>query len=195
MKKLYYLADVLTLCEVIAGVILLGMTCFHAPADYAIWVFVAGELCDAFDGICARHWPYPNDGKKRWWRTYVTQIEHLSDIFIAIACMLYLIFSTDTNTANLALMLGCTLATACIAVELTIKFASTASTSTKVQKAILWLIRIRRWCYAFGGIGGGIYLLIMATTWTTIIKFSAICASLGIGLALLIIKLDRALNP
>ena len=64
MRK-YHLADVLTSLETLCAVILIGFAIGNVPVDYALWVFAAAELCDAFDGICARRWPYPDDGKRR----------------------------------------------------------------------------------------------------------------------------------
>ena len=42
MKK-YHLADALTAIEVIMAVILIGMTIYRAPPEWAIWVFVIGH--------------------------------------------------------------------------------------------------------------------------------------------------------
>lgn len=189
MKRLYYLADVLTLCEVIAGFALLGMAFTKAPAEYALWLFVFGELCDAFDGPCARRWKYPNDGKVRWWRVHVKTIEHLSDIFIAVACMIYLMFGSRPAITKGALQLGISIIVYCAATELLLH--DKQLTSLQHDRLIL----IRRWIYAFVGLGGGIFLLIVATSWSPVIKFIAICAGLITGLVLLIYKLDRALHP
>lgn len=193
--KSYHLADALTLSEIIAGVILLGMAFLRTPADYGIWVFVAGELCDAFDGVCARRWPYPDDGKTRWWRTYVTQIEHLSDIFIAIACMIYLIRSQQPLIVSGTLMLGITIIAICTCVEIIVRLSKATNPSDIEQKYVGCIILIRRWIYAFGGIGGGIYLLIMATSWLPLTKLGTIIIGIDIGVILLIYKLDRALKP
>ncbi len=193
--KSYHLADVLTLSEVLAGVILLGMATLRVPADYAIWVFVAGELCDAFDGVCARRWPYPNDGKKRWWRTYVTQIEHLSDIFIAVVCMIYLMRSTNEAVAAGAFALGIIIIVICSCVEIIRRLPENPNPSDAAKKLMNNLILVRRWIYAFVGIGGGVFLLIMATSWHIITKLSAIALGISTGVALLIYKQDRALKP
>lgn len=202
MKKLYYLADALTLCEVIAGVVLLIMAWVRAPANYAIWVFVGGELCDAFDGPCARRWSYPDDGKKRWWRTHVKLIEHASDIFIAVACMIFLMRVDDPTIRDSALLLGygvilfCTGIAVCIwLVEYTRRRNKISILHRHIQKRIKLLILARRWVYAFGGVGGGIYLLITATDWPISLKIAATNIGVLVGTALLIYKLDRALNP
>lgn len=193
MKKLYYLADALTLCEVIAGFILLGMTFTKMPAEYAIWAFVLGELCDAFDGPCARRWSYPNDGKARWWRVHVKTIEHLSDIFLAIACMVYLFFGTSNpDIACCAVCLGTTIIVICSSVELILIYVGEDILGVKLTTC---LILVRRWIYVFSGIAGGILLLIFATSWPPVGKLGACGIGISIGLGLLIYKLDRALKP
>lgn len=190
MKK-YYLADALTLCEIIAGVILLGMAWWKVPiADCALWVFVLGELCDAFDGICARRWPYPNDGKKRWWRTYVTQIEHLSDIFIAVACMIFLMGCPVV--ARKASVLGGVVILCCVAIELVVKGMRARGVA---EAQIAHSIVVRRLFYVLCGVGGGILLLIEATSWPAIAKLCAVGLEVIVGIGLLILKQDRAFKP
>lgn len=206
MKKLYYLADVLTCSEVIAGIILLAMTALHISADVAIWVFVLGELCDAFDGPAARRWPYPNDGKKRWWRTYVKEIEHGSDIFIAISCMAYLmsqpyeitftlppLFTNGFPVAEGAKLLGMFIIIICSLVEVEVQSIK-AIFGENSHHFIKPIILARRWVYAFVGIGGGIFLLLMATSWPQAIKQGLILLGILVGIALLYYKLDRAGN-
>lgn len=198
------MADVLTLFEVIAGVIILVMATLHVSADIAIWVFVLGELCDAFDGPAARRWPYPNDGKKRWWRTYVKQIEHGSDIFIAVACMFFLmsqppevvftlppLFASGFSVAESAKLLGLFIIVLCSLVEIEIQFTKSYFGQI-AQPFIKTIILARRWIYAFVGIGGGIFLLLMATSWSQTTKQSLILLGILTGLILLYYKSDRA---
>lgn len=82
MRK-YHLADALTALEIIMAATITGMIIFGGSANVVIWLFAVGELCDAFDGICARRWPYPDDGKFRWWRVprTVQLIEHVPTSF------------------------------------------------------------------------------------------------------------------
>jgi len=204
MKK-YHLADALTALEAVMAIILLGMAFNRTAADVAIWVFVLGELADALDGPCARRWPYPDDGKVRWWRTHVKAIEHISDIFIAIACMFYLLmqpvdaifclmwwgpFTVSTG----ALLLGLSIIVICVLSELTIQYLR-SRTPERYHKFADGIILARRWVYAFIGIGGGIFLLISATSWEPKTKITAIFAGLSIGILLLYYKADRATDP
>ena len=53
MKK-YHLADLLTLGEALFTVVIIACAIAGAASQWAFLAFAAGELCDAFDGICAR---------------------------------------------------------------------------------------------------------------------------------------------
>lgn len=88
MKK-YHLADVLSALELCCAVALGVMALTDVATPWALGTFVLGELCDAFDGICARCWHYPNDGKRRWWREYAKEIDQLTDLILAIAVLMY----------------------------------------------------------------------------------------------------------
>lgn len=206
MKK-YHLADALTAFEVMMAFTLIGMAFFQVPADTAIWVFVAGELADAFDGPCARRWPYPNDGKYRWWRVPATvkRIEHFSDIFIATSCMFYLIRIPSDSIIYIhqqaipipicALCLGIFIIVFCLLIEAVVHQLRHPDSFTRAAGKITALILIRRLVYAFVGIGGGVLLLIMATPWNSYIKHNLILASIAAAALLLWYKLDRATDP
>lgn len=168
MRK-YYIADLLTLSEVILAGILLWMTIFNVHADYALWVFVAGELCDALDGPCARRWHYPDDGKYRWWRHYNSEIDQISDILLAVACGLYLIFRVNPIGGCL-LLLG--IGTFCVIVQYKL-YGYDRDTHRFRRKNYIYaeqLILFRRKVYVFIGIGGTIALLVWATSWSIYVK-------------------------
>lgn len=203
--KKYHLADASTAIEIIMAFILIGMTIYHVPADIAIWFFIIGELADAFDGPCNRRWPYPDDGKYRWWRVpqTVKRIEHFSDIFIAVSCMLYLIsqpnhvlfvvFDHTFIISECAMSLGFFIIVCCAFLEVIIRILRHQNESTFFY-AIKGIILTRRLIYAFIGIGG-VFLLIMATSWGFKVKFTAVFAGIIAGILLLIYKLDRATDP
>ncbi len=205
MKK-YHLADALTVIEIIMAFILIGMTIHPVPADIAIWFFVIGELADAFDGPCARRWPYPDDGKKRWWRVpkTVKRIEHLSDIFIAVSCMFYLLSQPENITFRIlnhtfivsecAMNLGLFTIICCAFLEIIIRILRHQDESAFFY-VIKGIILTRRLFYAFVSIGGGVFLLIMATSWSYRVKLTAVFAGVIAGLLLLLYKFDRATDP
>ena len=91
MKK-YYIADLLTILEVmLTGVIVyLGMRPEISTGVASLVIFVA-ELCDAFDGIAARTWRYPDSPGKYPWRKFATLYDMLSDILLIVATIWYII--------------------------------------------------------------------------------------------------------
>ena len=88
---MYYLADVLTLLRVVGTAAILGLAGFGNAADTltVLVLFVLSELTDAFDGMAARRWPYPQDGKRRWWRTYAEEIDQIADLALGGAATLF----------------------------------------------------------------------------------------------------------
>lgn len=185
MKK-YHIADILTLCEVIFTGILLYMVVFNVSVNYAIWVFIIGELCDAFDGICARRWHYPEDGKKRWWREYAPQIDQISDVLLASVCGLYLLLRIKSIAT--AVLVG-TIAGICISIEVALRFGE-ESVLARCPHGRLGIILGRRYCYV-AGIGIAIVLMIFATTWPEWCKKLAICLGVAAGIILVLVKRNR----
>ena len=88
---MYYLADVLTLLRVVGTAAILGLAGFGDAADTltVLVLFALSELTDAFDGMAARRWPYPQDGKRRWWRTYAEEIDQIADLALGGAATLF----------------------------------------------------------------------------------------------------------
>ena len=87
---MHYLADVLTALRFVGAVAILCL-CGVGPEGAAavLAVFVIAELTDAFDGECARRWPYPMDGKRRWWRVQAETLDQVADLALAAAVLLF----------------------------------------------------------------------------------------------------------
>lgn len=185
-KRLYILADVLTAIRgilafaiwLIAGLVILfdsAASVWNSP-DIVIWLFVIGELCDAFDGICARHWHYPDDGKKRWWRENASVLDQVTDIFLITATATYL--GVRLGRFDL-LMLGGIVALFCIIVE-----------GLKFRYYSKRLILLRRYIY-LACIALALFTLLFATSWSGLSKGVAIAAIFIVGIFLIIIKRNR----
>lgn len=185
-KRLYILADVLTAIRgilafaiwLIAGLVILfdsAASVWNSP-DIVIWLFVIGELCDAFDGICARRWHYPDDGKKRWWRENASVLDQVTDIFLITATATYL--GVRLGRFDL-LMLGGIVALFCIVVE-----------GLKFHYYSKRLILLRRYIY-LACIALALFTLLLATSWNGLAKGVAIAAIFIVGIFLMIIKRNR----
>lgn len=185
-KRLYILADVLTAIRgilafaiwLIAGLVILfdsAASVWNSP-DIVIWLFVIGELCDAFDGICARRWHYPDDGKKRWWRENASILDQVTDIFLITATATYL--GVRLGRFDL-LMLGGIVALFCIIVE-----------GLKFHYYSKRLILLRRYIY-LACIALALFTLLLATSWNGLAKGVAIAAIFIVGIFLMIIKRNR----
>lgn len=99
---MFYLADVLTTLRfvVVAAILYLalgsGATATGLLADpqvataAVLALFIFGELTDAFDGAAARKWPYPVDGKRRFWRRYVEVVDQVADLALGAVTLLYI---------------------------------------------------------------------------------------------------------
>jgi len=84
-----YLADILTSIRVILGIILLISTFTGGTPEMAFIFFLTAELTDAFDGTCARKWPFPKDKTPKY-RKYAAQFDMVSDVLLAGAQILFL---------------------------------------------------------------------------------------------------------
>ena len=85
-----YLADILTLSRLIIACIMLALDIIGAPAEIIFILFIIAELTDAFDGTCARKWPFPKDKTPRY-RKYAAKFDMFADVILCGAQILYVI--------------------------------------------------------------------------------------------------------
>lgn len=94
MMRRYHLADVCTLVRFACVVFLVVWAFWRGSVAGALTAFVLGELMDGLDGSLARKYPYPRDGKYRWWRDgcngQLPEIyDQVADILLGLAALLY----------------------------------------------------------------------------------------------------------
>ena len=83
-----YLADLLTLSRFILAVILFVLAFAGGSAESAFIIFIVSELTDAFDGTCARKWPFPKNKTPKY-RKYAALYDMISDVLLAGAQVLF----------------------------------------------------------------------------------------------------------
>ena len=96
VSRLRFLGDALTYLRILASlaILLLAIPRQMAVETVAV-IFALGELTDAFDGMAARTFTYPDDGKVRWWRKYAPVIDQVADIMLGVSYMLYIILCVN----------------------------------------------------------------------------------------------------
>ena len=88
IKSMRYLADLLTSVRLILAVVLFVLAFLGSAPENAFIIFLVAELTDAFDGTCARKWPFPK-GKEPKYRKYAAQYDMVSDVLLAAAQVLF----------------------------------------------------------------------------------------------------------
>lgn len=192
MKK-YHIADILTLCEVICTCILGVFILTDVAPEVALIIFGIGELCDAFDGICARKWKYPPDGKYRWWREYAPEIDKVTDVLHLIVMTVFFIFRICAKFTYfrpwVALSVAFVIALICITVQVVItdpKYKGTPYARRLIIK--------RRYLY-LACIALVVFVGLYAVDWPLVVKTPlAVALCIG-GIWLFILKKDRRTDP
>ena len=90
-----YLADLLTLSRLILAFILLVISFTGGTPEAAFIIFLTAEFTDAFDGTCARKWPFPKDRTPKY-RKYAAQFDMVSDILLTFAHVLFMTLRINT---------------------------------------------------------------------------------------------------
>ena len=84
-----YLADLLTLSRFILALAILYGCVIHSGSAEAVFImFFAAVLTDAFDGTCAKKWPFPKNKTPKY-RKYAALYDMVSDVLLAAAQVLY----------------------------------------------------------------------------------------------------------
>lgn len=188
MKK-YHLADVCTALEIVCALIILGMAQSNVRPEFALCAFFVGQIFDAIDGPLARHFHYPDDGKKRWWRVYASEIDQLSDLLLGIATCIYVALCLNRTIGITALigaaLIGLVIQT--LAYDFPPLRFNWLSTRPKLGNMV---VLVRRWLYV-GLIVFAIGLLLWNTAWPFTAKVTVTVIFCAIGLFLFVCKLNR----
>ncbi len=187
MKK-HHTGDLFTIMQVIiTAFIVIGTWSF--TLETVIFLFAAAELCDAIDGPCAKRWKYPKDGKYRWWRTYASEIDKITDLMTGCAMIIYTIARVNSVFGWLELLV-CTIIGIFIQMTVYDCRGHGYDLIDKNEQLALKIIHIRRFVYVVN-ILGVITYLIWQTVWSNSVKGTLTLLMLPIGLFLLFYKRDR----
>lgn len=170
-----YLADLLTLSRFILALALLYGCVLHSGGPEATFIiFLVAELTDAFDGTCARKWPFEK-GHEPWYRKYAAKYDMISDVLLAAAQVLFLTFRVDfiVGIAIITYYVG-----VCGLIELIVygKFFGHPDDYTKnslMAKDFLLakkIILARRYGYTIC-LGIVNALILFATSWPDVVKY------------------------
>ena len=197
MKK-YHIADVLTLSRiVIFSSLLIFFTFVGVSSGWALFVFVIGELTDALDGIVARAWPYPKDGKRRWWRENERYqlFDKVADIILLVSFLFYIVFYLHWwVVAWISVAFG----VVAIIVEIWRHFR--IKSHGPRDKVLTKVVLMRRWAYVIG-----MFLLCLMVLWWpstlgellllpfayTMTKATLTIAGVIVAVAFIVVKKDR----
>ena len=183
MKK--YLADLLTLARFILAILMIVWGCVGGSVAGGFIMFVLAELTDAFDGTCARKWPFEK-GEEPKYRKYAVKYDMWADALTWFAAVLF--FALRVNLAvGLGVLIG--VAVVCGAIEIVVYGKlfghpddcakwSLCARNFKLAKKI---VMARRWLY--------LATIIMVAGWLLIAaEFSAVwkIVLVGIGVAVLV---------
>lgn len=197
--KLYFLADVLTLLRIICAILILtGIFCKYPPG-IILFLFAFGEITDAFDGICARKWPYPGGGQKYFWRRHIKIIEPATDISLGSAAILYIIVRINPTAGAcllaLALAIGFFIQIwAYGGVFRKIATAKDTSLFKKNPKLAKKIVLLRRNVFYVGAIAVIVLTLLWATNISQTAKILLTTIAALIGIFIWIIKYDRRIE-
>ena len=178
MKK--YLADILTLIRFILAIVLFVLTFLGGDLGAGFFIFVLGELTDAFDGTCAARWPFPKNKAPKY-RKYAAKYDMFTDTLLAMAMILFFIVRVNLIAG---LIIGIGYGLAAIIID---------SLSARNFPLAKKLILARRRIY--------IILIVVVAAWTLfvsslpiVVKITTVIISLGVGIFLWFFLAQRRKN-
>ena len=84
-----YLADLLTSTRLALAIVLFVLAFTGGSPEAAFIIFIVAELTDAFDGTCARKWPFPKNKTPKY-RKYAAKFDMVSDVLLTGAQVLFM---------------------------------------------------------------------------------------------------------
>ena len=179
-----YFADILTFLRLVCAILIFLGVRLEWPVEVGLILFGIGELTDAFDGFCAKKWPFPENEVPKY-RKYAAKYDMIADVLLWGGAVIY--FMMMVNLGLGLVILGVMLILAYV-VELRVygrlfghpddceKWSLCAQDFGKAKKIIL----ARRMAYLLT-IGILVLGMIFATSWAMWAKILLVALGVGIG--------------
>ena len=169
-----YLADLLTLSRFVLAIVLFCLALFGGAPEAAFIIFLIAELTDAFDGTCARKWPFPKNKTPKY-RKYAAKYDMITDALLAVAQVLFL--TLRVNLLAGLIIIGYYFVSGVI-LELIIygklfghpDDCTNWSLAQKNFPLAKKIVLTRRYLYVIGLVITGVFVL-FATAWPTAVKY------------------------
>lgn len=170
-----YLADLLTLTRFILAISLFYGCVLHSGGpEAAFTIFLIAVLTDAFDGTCAKKWPFPKNKTPKY-RKYASLYDMVSDVLLAGAQVLFLTIKVNQIAGLIVISYY---AIICLAIEIIVygKLLGHPDNCTKnslIKKNFPLakkLILARRYGYTLC-LGIVNALILFATSWPNPVKY------------------------
>lgn len=188
----YHWADVCTLVRFACVGLLASWAFLHGPVAWALVFFALGELMDGLDGSLARRFPYPQDGKHRWWRDgfggrLLEIYDQVADVLLGLAALLYVGLDINPGLALWIAGVG-----VCIAVPVQIWRAWRIHLIPDEDDDPLrvCVILVRRLLYLFA-IGVIVLVMIVALPVAEFVKLILVMCAAGVAVVAVMLKTDR----
>lgn len=165
MLKKYHLADLLSLSRIpcsLAVIVCLLLEPSVVLTRIVLVVFGLGEITDALDGIFANLFPYPDDGKHRFWRTgnWPKTIDTGTDLLLGASTLFYVVFRVlRMGIQNGLILIFCLIL--CLLIINRLIVVIRQSNEHLGER----LVKVRRVIYAAAGVGSLVILLTIDAGW------------------------------
>ena len=178
MKK-YIICDVLTWGRLLfLSTLMLICALTKLPLWVGLVAYVVGVLSD-MDGYFARKYPYPKDGRYRWWRAkkFIALLDEVADVVFGINVLVFFICRIDTVAGMWFLVLALNIG---ILVQIVLKVGI-----LKHRPGILNFILLCRRILYFTLIG----VVLVMITLAAFPRYSLIAIGVYLAIALLVWRL------
>lgn len=196
-KVASYLADILTFIRFVLAGFLLYFLIVGGKPECVLITFCLGELTDAFDGTCAKKWPFPK-GKEPKYRRFAEQYDMIADTLLLGFMGLYIVIWVNIWMVLMLVFV----VVASFVIEMICygrpfghpNFCTKNSLFKKNQKLAEKILLLRRKLTYLPSIAVAILMLLFATSWPNEVKFSLLGVMIAVGIFLWFFLATRRKN-